>query len=367
MELTKPDFSRNVHCLLGLPFDAITLQQSLNQIAKAALIGQSCYFATPNLNFLVSTQKDQAFRSAVLNCDLSLADGMPIVWIAKLLGAPIPERVAGSDVFDSLRKSAGNSIKVYLFGGPSGVAQQAADKINAHDGRLRCVGFESPGFGSLEDMSQPETLARINASGAQFLVVSLGAAKGHAWIEKNRANLTVPVVSHLGAVVNFVAGSVNRAPLWMQKWGLEWMWRILQEPSLWRRYWRDAIGLFKLVILRILPILFLRSVMSCNKDKELVIVQTEVKPGEVLLTLSGAACSREVPKLRRVMNSLPNRMNHLTIDMQGLCFLGTEVAGILLLADSLRSRSSIQVNVIRANWILRSYLSLQGLKWTFSD
>lgn len=363
MQLLKPDYSRNVHCLLGLPFDAIALNQSLNQIANAALTGQPCYFATPNLNFLVATQADQTFRTAVLNCDLSLADGMPIVWIAKLLGAPIQERVAGSDVFDALCKSTGKSITVYFFGGPAGVAQQAADQMNAQGVRLCCVGFASPGFGSLEDMSQPETIERINASGAQFLVVALGAAKGHAWIEHNRANLTVPVVSHLGAVVNFVAGRVSRAPLWMQKWGLEWTWRIWQEPSLWRRYWRDAIGLYKLVVLRILPLLILRILMNRHKSKELIIQQTEVKPGEVVLTLSGSASSNEVSKLRRVMNSLPNTTNLLTIDMDAVCFVGTELAGILLLANSERNRSYMRVIVGRGNWVLKSYLSLQGLDW----
>ena len=116
-----------------------------------------------------------------------------------------------------------------------------------------CVGFESPGYGSIVEMSSKSAIAKINASGADFLVVALGAAKGQAWIEHNLEALNVPVVSHLGAVINFVAGGVKRAPLWMQKSGLEWAWRIREEPELWRRYWFDGLGLVKLLIRSVAP------------------------------------------------------------------------------------------------------------------
>ena len=111
-----------------------------------------------------------------------------------------------------------------------------------------CVGFESPGYGDVESMSSPETIQRINAARADFVVVSLGAQKGQAWIVRNRERLSAPVVSHLGAVVNFVAGEVLRAPRWMQRGGMEWAWRILQEPALARRYAKDGFVLFGLVV-----------------------------------------------------------------------------------------------------------------------
>lgn len=100
-------------------------------------------------------------------------------------------------------------------------------------------------------MSAPELLAQINATGAHFLVVSLGAQKGQAWIVQNMEQLTIPVISHLGAVVNFVAGEVNRAPMWMRKVGLEWLWRIKEEPSLWRRYAADAWLVSRILFKRI--------------------------------------------------------------------------------------------------------------------
>jgi len=248
--------TRRVHFILGLPFDELSLKQAVESIQHAVRTRSRCFFSTPNLNFLVTAQNNDVFRKSVLESDLSLADGMPIVWLARLLGVPIRERVAGSDVFEALRHAKGKQIKVFFFGGPPGVAQQAAEKINSENGGLVCVGFESPGYGSIQEMSDTTTIAKINASGADFLVVSLGAAKGQAWIMHNLAVLNMPVISHLGAVVNFVAGHVSRAPLWMRKTGIEWLWRIKEEPALWRRYFFDGIALIKLLTFKVFPVVF---------------------------------------------------------------------------------------------------------------
>lgn len=253
MKIKPASFKRNVHYLLGLPFDAVTLEEAVSLIRRSIEHRTRCFISTPNLNFLIAAQKNAEFRNSVVRSDLSLADGAPIVWLSKLLGIPIEERVAGSDVFDALRNGEGEKIKVFFFGGPPGIAEQAASKINTENKGMVCVGFGSPGYGSVEDISGVETINKINKSGADFLVVALGAVKGQAWIEHNLSALNVPVVSHLGAVINFVAGSVRRAPVWMRRTGLEWLWRIREEPSLWRRYVFDGIHLVKLVVVRVLP------------------------------------------------------------------------------------------------------------------
>lgn len=240
----------------GLPFDVIDTAGAAERLSGAMRDGRRLFLSTPNLNFLVAAQRDEAFRASVLASDLSVADGMPVVWLARLQGTPLPERVAGSSLFDLLRHGAGQAvlgrpIKVYFFGGPPGVAERACAVLNAEHaagrGHMLGVGAQCPGFGPVEAMSPPEAIAAINASGADFLVVALGAQKGQAWIMHNLDSLTVPVVSHLGAVVNFVAGTVQRAPLAWQRLGLEWLWRIRQEPQLFRRYWSDGWALLGLV------------------------------------------------------------------------------------------------------------------------
>jgi len=252
-----PQPARTLHWILGLPFDAITMQEAAARVRAAAKNRTPLFISTPNLNFLIASQKDIEFRNSVIHSDLSLADGMPIIWLAKLLKMPIRERVAGSSLFEALRYqplTAGEEpLKVYFFGGPDGVAQRACAAINQDSSSIVCCGSMSPGFGSLEDMSTPEILQQINASQPDFVVVSLGAKKGQAWIERNRSQITAPVISHLGAVVNFVAGNVQRAPVWVQRVGMEWVWRVREEPALWRRYFKDGLSLLMIIVIQIIP------------------------------------------------------------------------------------------------------------------
>ena len=247
----------NRYWILGLPFDEISLEEAVKCVRDAAISRTRLFISTPNLNFLIASQKDVSFRESVIHSDLSLADGMPIIWLAKLLNVPIRERVAGSNLFDALRynrlPTGQPPLRVFFFGGPPGVGESAQRAINDDIIGMQCVGYCYPGFGDLDAMSTPEVLAHINASKADFLVVSLGAQKGQAWIERNRSKIQAPIISHLGAVLNFVAGTVQRAPLWMQRVGLEWAWRVKEEPGLWKRYAKDGLGLARLCILQILP------------------------------------------------------------------------------------------------------------------
>jgi len=241
-------FAREVVCVAGLPFDAIDLHGAIVRLRDAVRIRKRCFISTPNLNFVIAARRDAGFRGSVLRSDLCLMDGAPLVWIARGLGLPIPERVAGADVFDALRTHRGEPVKVFFFGGPPGAAEAAYGQLATSTSGVRAVGFDPAGYGSIEDMSTAECLHRINASGADFVVVSLGAAKGQAWIEHNAASLEAPLLCHMGAVVNFVAGHVKRAPRALQRLGLEWVWRIKEEPSLWKRYLRDGMTFIGLML-----------------------------------------------------------------------------------------------------------------------
>lgn len=251
------DLGRDVHALLGIVCDRIDLAGAAIRIRHSVSSGRSCFFSTPNVNFVAAAMEDATFRGSVLRSDLSLADGFPILRIGRFMGIGLPGRVAGSDLFELLQ-AAGRSgqhppIKLFLFGGPPGVGARAAARLNAQTGGFICVGYDEGGFGDIEAMSSQATLDSINASGAEFVLVALGAKKGQAWIERNRGRLTAPVLGHLGAVINFAAGSVDRAPAWMQRFGLEWAWRIIQEPQLWRRYRDDGWVLLNTVATRLLP------------------------------------------------------------------------------------------------------------------
>ncbi|MGA7750774.1 MAG: WecB/TagA/CpsF family glycosyltransferase, partial [Gallionella sp.] len=300
-----PDFSRNVHCLLGLPFDAINLVAAEQRIRAAAANRSPCFLSTPNLNFLIAAQSDTEFRNSVIDSDLSLADGMPLIWIARLLGIPIQSRVAGSTLFESLRNDSGKPLSVYFFGGPDGVAETACRRLTFEGKGLNCVGCESPGFCTIEEMSDEETIQRINASNADFLVVSLGARKGQAWIEHNRERILVPVISHLGAVVNFLAGTVKRAPVWMQNVGLEWLWRIKEEPALWHRYASDGMVFLRLLVTRLIPYAWF---IYRNKPEEQELDSAAIElidnGSEIIIRLRGAWVQDNLRPLRECFSSL---------------------------------------------------------------
>ncbi len=243
-------FDRDVWAIFGMPLDNVTLDQAERLLERAVETRERLSFVTPNVNWMVRALKDDVAMRQIINANLSLADGAPVVWLARQLGMPLKERVAGSDLFERLRHRQSDSaipIRVFFFGGRDGAAQAAHQVLELENGRMVAAGWHNPGFGDVESMSGEDVRTKINAAKPDFLVVSLGAAKGQAWIEHNQAALDVPAIAHLGAVVDFVAGSIKRAPRWTSRIGLEWIWRIIAEPSLWRRYWSDGTDLIRLV------------------------------------------------------------------------------------------------------------------------
>lgn len=330
------DFSRPLVCVLGLPFDAIDLEQAVQRIRKAAFEGQRCFVSTPNLNFAMTARVDAAFRGAVLRSDLNLADGMPLVWTARLLGLPLAHRVSGADVFEALRSHAGPPITVFLFGGPPGVAARACEAINRGSSGMRCVGFDDAGFGAVESMSGEDRIDRINRSGAQFVIASLGASKGQAWLERNAERLTAPVLSHLGAVLNFAAGSVKRAPRWMTASGLEWLWRVKEEPSLWRRYWHDGAGGLRLLLTSVLPDAIAARRARSRGAGASAPAQLEVSlspPGHVLRLSGDWRSDVGVEALRSALTKCAaGRSVALRVDVTGVTALGNASIALLLVA-----------------------------------
>lgn len=354
-------FENDAIGLLGLPFDAVTMDEAERRVRSAVRTRRRLFLSTPNLNFLIAAQSDEAFRRSVLDSDLSLADGMPIVWISRLLGAPLPERVTGSGLFERLRERppppGDRPIRLYFFGGPPGAAEAAARRVNEAPDRMVCVGFESPGFGSVEDMSGPDVLARIDASGADFLIVALGAAKGQAWIQRNRSRLQVPVISHLGAVVNFAAGTVSRAPAWVQRAGLEWAWRIKEEPQLWRRYARDARALATLLVGRLLP----QAVWNRGRAANDVVAIASREAGGTRIRLAGSAGGAPPPAVLAAMRESLAADGEVVIDVSGLDRFGPRFAALLQRFTHALTRDGRAVRLEAGTARMRRLLRWNGL------
>jgi N-acetylglucosaminyldiphosphoundecaprenol N-acetyl-beta-D-mannosaminyltransferase len=327
----RVDFSRRVHALLGLPFDAVDLDGAAALVAQAIHHRSPCFLSTPNVNFVVETRIYDDFRHSVLHSDLSVADGMPIVWWARLLGVPLRQRVAGADLFERLKTwPVPRPLGVYFFGGPPGVAAKASEALTAQGGSLRGVGGEGASFGPVAQMDLDGIVGRINASGADFVLVALGARKGQQWIEHTRDALAAPVVSHLGAVVNFTAAALRRAPPWTRRVGLEWAWRIVEEPTLWRRYARDARSLVRLLAGQGLTTWrYLRGL----RRRPPVSAATSIAwaEGEATLHLRGHWTGEELAELRMALARVAESQRPLRLVLEPDAAVGTAAMGLFLL------------------------------------
>jgi exopolysaccharide biosynthesis WecB/TagA/CpsF family protein/anti-anti-sigma factor len=230
--------------ILGVPFDAVSTDGALERIEAMIASREPHYVVTANVDFLVQARHDVELRRILIEADLVLCDGTPLLWAARWLGNALPERVAGSDLTPSLIQTAATKgYRLYLLGAGPGVAAAAAEKLQQEHPTLQIAGHYSPPLTSLLDMDHEAIAERIRAAKPDILLVAFGCPKQEKWIAMHYRALGVPVCIGVGATIDFLAGRVRRAPTWMRRSGCEWLYRLAQEPRrLYRRYAADAVG-----------------------------------------------------------------------------------------------------------------------------
>jgi N-acetylglucosaminyldiphosphoundecaprenol N-acetyl-beta-D-mannosaminyltransferase len=329
------NLSRPVFCVLGLPIDAANTTAVIGKIEAAAANRSAFLISTPNLNFLTNSLSDPEFRESLLASDLCPPDGFALICIARLLGLPIRERAAGSDLLDQLqtRKPKARRLRVFLFGGGPGVAAAAARTLNERPDGLNCVGVLDPGFGDVDELSQDSAIHSVNSSGADFLIASLGAKKGQLWLKRNHNRLTIPVRSHLGAAVNFQAGVVSRAPVWVRAWGLEWLWRIKEERYLWKRYKDDGLVLLRLLLTRVLPLalIFRWNRVRLLRQRHDLLINRDTDGPTTEIALSGPALESHVSRDIPYFEDAVTRGRDVNIDLTGVSQIDSRFLGLLLM------------------------------------
>jgi N-acetylglucosaminyldiphosphoundecaprenol N-acetyl-beta-D-mannosaminyltransferase len=361
---------RDVWCILGLPFDAVSFEQASLLLNQAVDEQERCFLSTPNLNFVIAAIDDNDFFQSVLDSDLSVADGMPIIWVAKLLGAPLKERVAGSTLFNALSITTmrKKKVKVFFFGGQEGIAEAAHKVLNVSSNGMTSCGFYDPGFVSVEEMSSADIIENINAAEPDFIVVALGAKKGQKWLQKNKKELNAPVISHLGAVINFVAGSVDRAPEFWQKFGLEWLWRIKQEPMLWQRYFFDGLTFLKLVVCNVIPLAvhnwFSKRLLYYHAHP-LVTVCDE---GKTVLRISGSFRHGCMTGLKSRLSSVLDDFNKdVVMDCVNLEYIDSACIATLLLFQSELKKRKRKLYLEQVPWRISLILKLHHVLEKFPE
>jgi len=239
--------------LFGIGLHRIRMAEAIDILQQWMREGLPCrYVLTPNVDHVVKLQSSPAMQDAYREASLVVADGWPIVTASRWLGQPLPERVPGSDLVPNLLAAGGaiDDFRVFLLGGAPGVATKAAENIQSRWSASRVVGVASPVPGFESDTQQTKELVEsINAAKPHLLIVGLGAPKQEIWLQMNARFIQAPVAIAAGATIDFLAGVQTRAPVWLQRLRLEWLFRLVSDPRrLVARYARDAVVFPRMVI-----------------------------------------------------------------------------------------------------------------------
>ena len=239
--------------MFGMTIDRINLEEATERLlcwAREDRSTEGCrYVVTPNVDHTVMYQENEALREAYDHASMVVADGAPLIAASRILGCPLPERVAGSDLAPHLLARAnqeaehsGRPMRLFLLGAGPGVADRAVTNINQRWPGVVTCGTYCPPLGFEKDSAENERiLAAIAKAKPDVVLVGLGAPKQELWVSAHRERLDAKVALCIGATIDFLAGEKQRSPVWLQRLGLEWLHRLLSEPKrLASRYAKDA-------------------------------------------------------------------------------------------------------------------------------
>ncbi|GAB3472049.1 exopolysaccharide biosynthesis glycosyltransferase VpsK [Massilia terrae] len=234
--------------LMGCQVDNLSMEETLGRIEQFIQSGRPHQHVVVNVDKLVKASRDAELRQIINDCALVNADGMPVVWASRLLGKPLKERVAGVDLFEALMQRAGEKgWRVFLLGAREEVVSKVAETYQRKYPRLALAGYRN-GYWKGE-AEEAEVARQVRDSRADLLFVAISSPKKEQFLGKYQAEMKIPFAMGVGGTFDVAIGRVRRAPLWMQKSGLEWFYRFLQEPRrMFRRYFIDDMAFIWLFI-----------------------------------------------------------------------------------------------------------------------
>jgi exopolysaccharide biosynthesis WecB/TagA/CpsF family protein len=236
--------------IAGVPVDRVDLDQAVGRSLDAVRDQRFMQICTVNLDFVVNSRRKPEVRSILTRSELNIADGSPVLWLGRLTGHGLPERVAGSDFVPTLAAAAAHSgASLFLLGGEDGTAAASAHILQTRHPGLRIAGVYEPPHASLAAMDDDEILRRLDQAKPDILLVAFGHPKQDLWIGAHRDRLPVSVAVGVGCTFDLIAGRRQRAPEWMQRAGLEWLFRVANEPTrLAKRYAIDGYWLLAILV-----------------------------------------------------------------------------------------------------------------------
>ncbi len=324
----------------GTPIDVFGLQEALLQVDRFVTEGGFHQVATANTDFIVNALYDAELSEILTRADLVTPDGMPVVWASRLLGSRLPERVTGADFVPEIAKlAAAKGYQLFLLGGRDGVAEKAAARLKRDNPELLIAGWASPENidACAEDQSATQQLLQhVTDSQTDILLVAFGNPKQEKWIYRNRQQLAnVSVCMGVGATFDFLAGEARRAPTWMQKRGLEWLFRLSINPSrLWRRYNRD----FWIFGIQILKSTISMWSISLSKSFNITVDNAD---GVTTVTCSGDMRTSGLQEFYNTIEAVGN-CDQVIFELGGVKRVNAEFLGALI-------RLSV-ISLLRPNW-----------------
>lgn len=234
--------------LLGCPIDAITMKETVSRIEDAIQNDKQLHHVVVNVAKLVNMRKDKKLRESVIGCDIINADGQGVVWAAKLLGKNIPERVAGIDLMTNLIHLADNKkYRIYFLGAKDDIITSVVNNIRDQFGDEIIAGYANGYFSDKEEINVANKIAYAKPN---ILFVAISSPKKEIFLYRNKERLKdVNLIMGVGGSFDVLAGKVKRAPKWMQRVGLEWFFRLIQEPRrMFYRYFSTNLRLVYLIV-----------------------------------------------------------------------------------------------------------------------
>jgi N-acetylglucosaminyldiphosphoundecaprenol N-acetyl-beta-D-mannosaminyltransferase len=349
--------------VLGVPFENVTKAEAVARIEGMIASGRPHHVVTANVDFLVRARRDVELRRILIEADLALCDGTPLLWASRWLGNPLPERVAGADVVpDLIRAAAARGHRIYLLGAGPSVAANAADRLRKEHPNLVIAGHYSPPFSDLLEMDFADISLRVRSARPDILLVSFGCPKQEKWIAKHHQRLGVPVLIGVGATLDFLSGRIRRAPAFMQSHGLEFLYRLAQEP-------RRLAGRYAGDFLHFIPAIARQCWRLRPPPGPAIppsVVSSTRPPDWRDVRVNGDLCASVLGELRAFFTETLGTGEHCQLDLSGVRFIDSTGAALLLQWRRRLRAQGLRLVLFNPSPTVRSALDLLGLTDCFT-
>jgi len=320
--------------ILGVPVDNLSMDEVMQVLEEHITEGGFHQVATANVDFLIKAIHDDELRETLCRCDLVLPDGMPLVWASRLMGTPLKERVAGADLVPLLAAlSAARGYRLFLLGADEESSAGAAAWMESQYPGVCIAGRYSPEHKSLDQMDHDDILRRIELARPDILLVAFGNPKQEKWLAMHRYRLNVPLCIGVGGALDFLSGKVARAPHWMQSCGLEWAYRMFQEPSrLASRYFNNAAGILRYLSMQL-------ATTTAQKGRNTAgQFAREAADSAAVFRVAGSFSGDLLPSFDSEVCNAIFAGNHIVLDLSETAYLGPDALGTLVHLASVAQR-----------------------------